>query len=120
MVNDYTDGGKRKPKNPDPLGPPSILHEGMHGVFQPLPSTMNPLGLCHFYHTDPSSTSMLTPPKPPAMAEHVKSLLLLTKTCSEGHISSLCSKVALLLHVGAVAGTAYVECTGLHSHLPVC
>ena len=22
MVNDYTDGGKRKPKNPDPLGPP--------------------------------------------------------------------------------------------------
>ena len=22
MVNDYTDGGKRKPKNPGPLGPP--------------------------------------------------------------------------------------------------
>ena len=22
MVNDYTAGGKRKPKNPDPLGPP--------------------------------------------------------------------------------------------------
>ena len=39
----------------------------------------NPLGLCRFYHTDPSSASMLTSPKSPAMAEHVKSLLLLAK-----------------------------------------
>ena len=50
-----------------------------HRVFQPLPSMMNPLGLCHFYHTDPSSASMLTPPKPLAMVEHVNSLLLLTR-----------------------------------------
>ena len=49
------------------------------GVFQPLPSTTNPLGLCHFYHMDPVSVSMLTPLKPPAMAEHVKSLLMLMK-----------------------------------------
>ena len=48
-------------------------------VFQPLPSTTNSLGLCHFYHMDPSNASTLTPSKPPAMAEHVKSLLLLTK-----------------------------------------
>ena len=50
-----------------------------HGVFQPLPSMMNPLGLCHFYHADPSIVSTLTSPKPPATAEHVKSLLLLKK-----------------------------------------
>ena len=31
MVNDYMDG-KRKPKNPDTLGPPHFLHGGMRGV----------------------------------------------------------------------------------------
>ena len=53
MVNDYTDGGKRKPKNPDPLGPP-VSYMKERGVFQPLPSMMNPLGLCRFYRADPS------------------------------------------------------------------
>ena len=48
MVNDYMDG-KRKPKNPDPLGPPISYMEEC-GVFQPLASTTNTLGLCHFYH----------------------------------------------------------------------
>ena len=77
-MNDYTDGGKRKPKNPDTLGPP-ISYMKEHGVFQPLPYMTNPLGLCHFYRVDASTMSELTPPKPPAMAEHVKSLLLLMK-----------------------------------------
>ena len=47
MVNDYTDG-KRKPKNPDTLGPPVSYMEEC-GVFQPLASMTNTLGLCHFY-----------------------------------------------------------------------
>ena len=74
-VNDYADGGKRRPKNPDTLGPP-IPYMKEHGVFQPLPSTMNPLGLCRFYPMDPASVSTLAPPKWLAMAEHLKGLLL--------------------------------------------
>ena len=46
-VNDYADAGKKRPKNPDTIGPP-VSYMKEHGVFQPLPSTMNPLGLCHF------------------------------------------------------------------------
>ena len=79
VVNDYADGGKRKPKNPDFFGPPvSYMEE--RGVFKPLPSMTNPLGLCHFYLTHPMIVSMLTPPKPPAKVDHVKGLLLLVKT----------------------------------------
>ena len=77
MVNDYTDG-KRKPKNPDTLGPPvSYMEE--HGVFQPLASTTNTLGLCCFYRADPN-VSMPTGPKPLATVEHVKKLLFLAST----------------------------------------
>ena len=78
MVNDYADSGKRRPKNPDPLGPP-ISYMKECRVFQPLPSMMKPMGLCCFYPTDPVSVSMLAPPKSLAMAEHLKGLLLLTK-----------------------------------------
>ena len=78
MVNDYADG-KRKPKNPDFFGPPvSYMEE--RGVFKPLPSTMNPLGLCHFYPADPTIIPTLTAPKPPAKVDHIRSLLILTKT----------------------------------------
>ena len=70
--------GRRSQRNLTPLTPP-ISYMKEHGVFQPLPSTTNPLELCHFYHMDPLSVSMLTSPKPPAMVEHVKSLLLLAK-----------------------------------------
>ena len=79
VVNDYADGGKRRPKNPDFFGPP-VTYMEERGVLKPLPSTMNPLGLCHFYPTDPTIVSTLTPPKPPAKADHIKILLLLTKT----------------------------------------
>ena len=78
MVNDYADGGKRRAKNPDPLGPP-ISYMKECGVFQPLPSMTNPLGLCHFYPMDPASVSTLAPPKSPATVEHLKGLLLLAK-----------------------------------------
>ena len=77
VVNDYMDG-KRKPKSPDTLGPPvSYMEE--RGVFQPLASTTNSLGLCHFYRVDPN-VSMPTGPKPLATVEHVKKLLFLAST----------------------------------------
>ena len=77
IVNDYTDG-KRKPKNPDPLGPPVSYMED-RGVFQPLTSPTNTFGLCHFYRVDPN-VSLPSSPILPAMAEHVKRLLLLAST----------------------------------------
>ena len=77
MVNDYTDR-KRKSKNPDPLGPPISYMEEC-GVFQPLASTTNTLGLCRFYRMDPN-TPMPTGPESPAMVEHVKKVLLLAST----------------------------------------
>ena len=49
-------------------------------MFQPLPSTMNPLGLCHFYPADPSSLSTLTPPKLPTTVDHLNNLLVLAKS----------------------------------------
>ena len=78
MVNDYADGGKRRPKHPDPLGPP-VSYMKEHGAFHTLPSTTNPLGLCHFYPTDPASMSTLAPLKSLAMVEHLRGLLLLAK-----------------------------------------
>ena len=56
MVNDYADSGKRKPKNPDSFGPPVSYMED-RGLFKPLASTTNPLGLCRFYPADPTITS---------------------------------------------------------------
>ena len=79
VVNDYADGGKRKPKNPDFFGPP-VTYMEERGVFKPLPSTTNPLGLRHFYPVDPMIVSTLTSLKPLAKADHIKGLLLLTKT----------------------------------------
>ena len=73
-VNDYTDG-KRRPKNPDPLGPPVSYMED-HGVFQPLTSPTNTFGLCRFYRADPNMP-LPSGPVSPAMAEHVKRLVLL-------------------------------------------
>ena len=35
MVNDYADAWKKRPKNPDTLGPPRFLHEGMWGISAP-------------------------------------------------------------------------------------
>ena len=79
MVNDYTDGGKRRPKNPDPLGPPSFLHEGTWGISAPTLHDESFGVMSLLPRMDPESVSTLTPLKPPATAEHVKSLLLLAK-----------------------------------------
>ena len=56
------------------------------GVFKPLASTTNPLGLCCFYPADPTITSTLPSLKPPAKADHVKGLLLLAKMRSWPYI----------------------------------
>ena len=78
-VNDYADPGKRRPKNPDTIGPP-VSYMKECGVFQPLPSMTNPLGLCWFYPADPSSLSSLMPPKPPTTVDHLNNLLVLVKS----------------------------------------
>ena len=83
MVNDYMDR-KRRPKNPDPLGPPVSYMED-RGVFQPLTSLTNTFGLCHFYRTDPN-TPMPSGPVSPAMAEHVKRLVLLASTTPRRYV----------------------------------
>ena len=115
VVNDYADGGKRKPKNPDFFGPP-VTYMEERGVFKPLPSTTNPLGLCHFYPVDPMIVSMLTPPKPPAKADHIKGLLLLAKTQPRPYIIVV-FKGGSHYSVGTIAGTAYSECTCSYSYL---
>ena len=56
------------------------------GVFQPLPSMTNPLGLCCFYPADPSHLSTLTPPKSPATVDHLNNLLVLTKSRQRPYI----------------------------------
>ena len=78
-VHDFADPGKKRPKNPDTIGPP-VSYTKECGVFQPLPSMMNPLGLCHFYPTDPSSLSMLMPPKSPTSVDYLNNLLVLAKS----------------------------------------
>ena len=84
-VNDYTDPGKKRPKNPDTIGPP-VSYMKEHSMFQPLPSTMNPLGLCHFYPTDPFSLSMLMPPKQPTTVDRLNNLLVLAKSLHQPYI----------------------------------
>ena len=83
MVNDYTDG-KRRPKNPDPLGPPVSYMED-RGVFQPLTSPTNTFGLCRFYRADPNVPLPLSPVSP-ATAEHVKRLVLLASTTPRRYV----------------------------------
>ena len=84
-VNDYADAGRRRPKNPDTIGPPvSYMKECR--VFQPLPSITNPLGLCCFYPADPSSLFTLLPLKPPTTKDHLKSLLVLVKSQRQPYI----------------------------------
>ena len=56
------------------------------GVFKPLQSTTNALGLCHFYRMDSANVSMLPPPKQPATMDHVKSLLFLTNMLQRSYI----------------------------------
>ena len=83
MVNDYTDG-KRRPKNPDPLGPPVSYMED-RGVFRPLTSPTNTYGLCRFYRSDPN-VPLPSNPVLPATTEHVKRLVLLASATSRRYV----------------------------------
>ena len=72
-VNDYTNG--RKPcKAPDKIGRPVPYMEECR-VFQPLDTIANPLGLCHFYHTKPPYSNVITSPKSAASTRRIKHLL---------------------------------------------
>ena len=62
--------------------------------------------------------SMLAPPKLPAMTEHVKSILLLTKMQWWLYIIMV-FQGGTCYPIGAVAGTAYAERTCSHPYLPV-
>ena len=94
-VNDYADPGKKRPKNPDTIGPP-ISYMKERGVFQPLSSMMNPLGLCWFYPADPSSLSTShgycvahSVPIPSKMIQHTSTTSLMpitTRTSHVGHV----------------------------------
>ena len=77
QVNDYANGG-RPSKAPDKIGPPlSYMEE--HGVFKPLDTIVNPLGLCRFYQTNPQKSNVITGPKSAASAHRIKHLLELAK-----------------------------------------
>ena len=98
-VNDYADAEKRRPKNPDTIGAP-ISYMKECGVFQPLPFTTNPLGLCHFYPMDPSSLSTLLHSWNHPPPRSISNVSWFSWKPSAGHISLLCSKVAPLRHWG--------------------
>ena len=72
-VNDYANGGKPC-KAPDKIGPPVAYMEEC-GVFKPLDTIANPLGLCQFYCTDPLHSNVITGPKSAASTRKIKHLL---------------------------------------------
>ena len=49
------------------------------GVFKPLDTIANPLGLCRFYQTDPQKSNVVTGPKSAAGTHRIKCLLELAK-----------------------------------------
>ena len=72
-VKDYANGGKPW-KAPDKIGPP-VPYMEEHGVFKPLDTIVNPLGLCHFCCTEPPYSNIITGPKSAASAHRIKCLL---------------------------------------------
>ena len=115
MVNDYTDG-KRRPKNPDPLGPPVSYMEDRR-VFQPLTSPTNTFGLCRFYRADPN-VPMPSGPVSPATGRACKKASApgqhdATAVCPHGFPRWDC------YCLGFVAGAAYAKHTCLNPYLPI-
>ena len=49
------------------------------GVFKPLDTIANPLGLCRFYRTDPQKSNVITCPMSAASTHRIKRLLELAK-----------------------------------------
>ena len=47
---------------------PTVPYMEEHGVFKPLDTIANPLGLCQFYHTDSLHSNVITSPKSAASA----------------------------------------------------
>ena len=56
------------------------------GVFKPLDSMANPLGLCQFYHTDPETVKSISAPKSLASVHRVKCLLEKAKELRQPYI----------------------------------
>ena len=73
VTYDYANVGKPC-KAPDKIGPPLAYMEG-HGMFKPLDTKVNPLGLCRFYHTNPETAKSISALKHPASICRVKHLL---------------------------------------------
>ena len=68
----------RPSKAPDNIGPPFTYMEEC-GVFKPLDTIANPLGLCRFYQTDPQKPNVITGLKSMASTHKIKCLLELAK-----------------------------------------
>ena len=78
----------RKPcKAPDKIGPPLAYMEEC-GVFKPLDTMANPLGLCQFYCTNPETLKSISPPKSLASIHRVKHLLEKAKGHGQPYIIS--------------------------------
>ena len=114
MVNDYMDG-KRRPKNPDPLGPPRFLHGGTRGV--------SATGLYdqHFW-------AMLLLPRGPQRAYAFRSRVTgHGGACKEATAPGQHKAMAVCPHgfprwdcysFGFVAGAAYTKRACLNPYLP--
>ena len=83
-INDYADIGKPC-KAPDKIGPPLAYME-KSGVFKPLDSMANLLGLCQFYHTNPDVLKSIPAPKSSASVCRVKCLLEKDKDLGQPYI----------------------------------
>ena len=77
QVHDYVDTG-RTSKAPDKIGPLFTYMEEC-GVFKPLDTIVNPLGLCRFYWTDLKKSNDIMGLKSMASARKIHCLLVLAK-----------------------------------------
>ena len=68
----------RTSKAPDKIGPPLTYMEEC-GVFKPLDTIANPLGLCRFYQMDQKKSNVITGPKSKASARMIHCLVALAK-----------------------------------------
>ena len=84
-VNDYADAGKRRPKNPDTIGPPFPTWRNA-GCFSPCPLWWIPWGYVAFTPWTHPVCLHFCSPKPPATKEHLKSLLVLAKSRHQPYI----------------------------------
>ena len=116
MVNDYADGGKRRPKNPDSLGPP-VSYMKERGVFQPLPSMTNSFGVM-----------LLLPHRSSERVYACTSEITHHGGTSQGSPAPCENAAPAVYHrcvpwwpcysIGAIVGAAYAERTCSYSNLP--